>query len=261
MGKLNSYRKLSQEVYDLTKPEPPDFVWPFYLGYAQRANGPILEPMCGSGRYLLPLLEAGFDVDGIDASADMLAACRERCAAAGFSPGLWQQFLHEMDLPRQYALAFIPAASIGLVTNEEEITASLQRLYEALLPGGTLVVEVETVQAKPETLNQWSGYWVNRPDGATIVVSILEQMSDEAGNIMGTLVKYELVANQGSANGRLLETEIETMDVRLHEPSDFAALLAKAGFVDIRCLKFWGEIAERDPDPKDPRVVFECRRP
>ena len=53
MRGLDSYRKLSQEVYDLSKPEPADFVWEFYLNHAQSVEGPILEPMCGSGRFLV----------------------------------------------------------------------------------------------------------------------------------------------------------------------------------------------------------------
>ena len=35
--------------------------------------------MVGTGRLLIPLLEAGLNVEGIDASPDMLAMCKRNC--------------------------------------------------------------------------------------------------------------------------------------------------------------------------------------
>ena len=52
-----------------------------------RAHGPVLEVMCGSGRFLVPLAAAGIDIDGIDASEDMLAACARKCAEHGVTAG------------------------------------------------------------------------------------------------------------------------------------------------------------------------------
>ena len=71
---LASYLRLCTEVYDLSKPNPPKDAYAFYRDYVIKANGPILEPMCGSGRFLLPLREEGFNVHGFDASDHMLAS-------------------------------------------------------------------------------------------------------------------------------------------------------------------------------------------
>ena len=42
--------------------------------------------MCGSGRFLIPLLKRGFDIDGVDASPHMLQACRDHCQRLGLTP-------------------------------------------------------------------------------------------------------------------------------------------------------------------------------
>lgn len=42
-----------------------------YLPFAQRSGGPILEAMCGTGRVLVPLAQAGHTVVGLDISAAM----------------------------------------------------------------------------------------------------------------------------------------------------------------------------------------------
>ena len=66
------------------------------------AGQPALDVACGTGRLLVPFLQAGLDVDGCDLSADMLALCRERAEAEGLTPDLYAQAMHELDLPRRY---------------------------------------------------------------------------------------------------------------------------------------------------------------
>ncbi len=56
-------------------------------------TGRILEPATGTGRVLIPLLEAGFAVEGLDSSPEMLAVCRQHCRDRGLDP-----ILREADM-------------------------------------------------------------------------------------------------------------------------------------------------------------------
>ena len=56
---------------------------PFYLGLAQRTGAPVLELGCGSGRLVLALAQAGYDVTGVDNLPAMLERAREKAQAAG----------------------------------------------------------------------------------------------------------------------------------------------------------------------------------
>ena len=116
---MNCYKKLCTEFYDLDKPTAPPTRWSFTFATRERANGPILEPMCGTGRFLIPLLQRGFDIDGFDASPHMLAACREKLRRCNLNANVTEQSLPEIDLPRKYALVMIPAGSIGLIPDIE----------------------------------------------------------------------------------------------------------------------------------------------
>jgi 2-polyprenyl-3-methyl-5-hydroxy-6-metoxy-1,4-benzoquinol methylase len=49
----------------------------------ERSGTPALDAGCGTGRVLMPLVQAGLDIDGSDASPDMLEWCRARADAAG----------------------------------------------------------------------------------------------------------------------------------------------------------------------------------
>ena len=80
------YKTLCTQFYELDKPFAPKEALGWYLNHAKEANGPILEPMCGTGRFLLPLLEKGYSVTGFDYSPDMLEICRKKCEAQGLKP-------------------------------------------------------------------------------------------------------------------------------------------------------------------------------
>ena len=51
------------------------------MSYVTDVKMRILEPMCGSGRFIIPFLEEGFNIEGFDISDDMLNSCRERMKA------------------------------------------------------------------------------------------------------------------------------------------------------------------------------------
>jgi SAM-dependent methyltransferase len=81
---LGSYGKLATEVYDIDKPIGRSFGdVEFYQERLRSCTGRILEPAVGTGRILIPLLEAGLVVDGVDNSPEMLTVCRARCAERG----------------------------------------------------------------------------------------------------------------------------------------------------------------------------------
>jgi SAM-dependent methyltransferase len=248
---MNCYQRLCTEFYDIDKPAAPPDALRFYLEYARQARGPILEPMCGSGRFLIPLLQHGFDIEGVDASGHMLDACRRRCAGLGLAPALQQQFLHELTVSRRFALAIIPAGSFQLITNPQQAVESLRRLHAALLPGGKLIFE--TGQRKPKQSGSWpwGGRWVTRPDGARIIISWLTRY-DAATSITSSIHRYDLIQD-----GRLLATEFEEFDLRQYDLDEIRGLLAATEFKQVRVLKTW---RDAPPDDADEDVVIECVR-
>ena len=74
----NYYGRLCMETYEALHAAAPEDELAFYLSYA-RAGDKILEPMCGSGRFLIPFMERGFDITGIGAvSKNSASACIQR---------------------------------------------------------------------------------------------------------------------------------------------------------------------------------------
>jgi len=138
------YGPLCTEVYDLTKPAGTSFGdIEYYKDRLQSCkDGRILEAMAGSGRVLIPLLEAGFNIDGIDESADMLASCRRQCQDKGLTPQLYEGAIQSFKLPQSYDAIIVPAGSFLLLDKREHSLQALDCFYNHLAPGGRLILDL-----------------------------------------------------------------------------------------------------------------------
>jgi ubiquinone/menaquinone biosynthesis C-methylase UbiE len=58
---------------------------PYYVDLARQASGGVLELACGTGQLTVPIAGTGSPTVGLDLSASMLAAARQRAAAANVS--------------------------------------------------------------------------------------------------------------------------------------------------------------------------------
>ncbi|MEI7645986.1 MAG: class I SAM-dependent methyltransferase [Chloroflexales bacterium] len=115
----------------------------FYRELARRASGPILELMCGTGRVLLPLAEAGHQITGVDVSSAMLAIAREHLAESGLSATLIEGDVRSVALPEQhFGLAFIAINSFMHMETVRDQLATLETARRALSHRGSLVIDL-----------------------------------------------------------------------------------------------------------------------
>ncbi|MDR1590475.1 MAG: class I SAM-dependent methyltransferase [Puniceicoccales bacterium] len=246
---LDTYLGLCAEVYDLSKPNPPEDAYRFYRNYAKAARGSILEPMCGTGRFLIPLLEEGANIHGFDASHHMLAKLREKAKVKNLTPNVWHDFTQNSIFSEKYDLIFIPSGSFGLLTNEAEALATLRNLYNNLTETGIFVLEVETLKSVPKLGNWQISTWL-KSDGTSIRLSQLATFDIDICKIFG---KYEQIANN-----QIIHTETETYNIRIYEQSTIIAALQSTGFRQIRLLKTFDR--NQKPSEADESFVCECKK-
>jgi hypothetical protein len=224
---MKSYGRLSTDFYDLDKPAPPEAAIRFYRSAIGESTGPALEAMCGSGRFLVPLMELGVAVDGVDASTHMLNACRKRAEQRGLAPRLYEQFLDRLSLPTRYGLVFIPAGSIGLICEGDALARSLRRLHEHMLPGASLLIELVDKDRETGTQFQSGERRVESADGSAIRYAWTSRFVETT-----SVVEYSSVYELHSG-GAIVEEEEEEIQLRLHSNAQFSSLLSEAGFVDV----------------------------
>lgn len=246
-----SYKALCTEFYDLDKPHAPEDALQCYLNFAEQANGPILEPMCGTGRFLIPLLEKGYAVTGFDSSPHMLNACRKKCNERGLTPDLFEASFETFPFQSNYNLIFIPSGSFGHLITSEQVSQALTSIAGSLNSGGKFVFEIETLKTIREPQGVWRGRWVDRPDGSKIVLNILSTFNPISCVETGFL-RYELWEQNV-----ISQTEVEVYHVRHFEPAEIEQLLKQHS---LKVIDKWqaephSGIKANDTDAV---ILYEC---
>ncbi|MBA2711313.1 MAG: class I SAM-dependent methyltransferase [Tatlockia sp.] len=251
MKKLDTYQNLCSEVYDLSKATAPPNAYSFYRSYAVEAKGKILEPMCGTGRFLLPLTEEGCEVQGFDASLSMLERLQAKASSKNLKPKVWYGFIEDLNQSDKYSLIFIPSGSFCLITEKAKIQKALKTIYEHLEDKGLFVFDVETSHSVPKELGIWRGSRWPKEDGTMILLSQLAMVVEEVCFSIG---KYELVDNN-----RVIQTEVEEYQIRIYQdPSFLINLLTEVGFSEVRIVKAFDRYSS--PAETDESLIFECRK-
>jgi SAM-dependent methyltransferase len=128
------------ELYDILC-QGLDYGIEFYVRLAREAKGPVLDIACGTGRVLLPVVQAGADADGMDLFQPMLDTARRKAGALGLSPNLYQGDMADFRLPRRYALVMITFnAFCHMLTTDDQLRC-LGCIRRHLLPGGLLAFD------------------------------------------------------------------------------------------------------------------------
>ncbi|RKN85682.1 class I SAM-dependent methyltransferase [Paenibacillus ginsengarvi] len=224
------YGELCTEVYDLTKRVGHSFGGEieYYRNRLHALGGTFLEAMAGSGRVLIPLLESGLRIDGVDSSPEMLASCRKRCDERGLQANLYEASLQELALPDLYDAIIIPGGSFLLIEKRDESIAVLKRLFEHLKPGGRLLLDLFL----PETFDidkgkvSTSTYQLTNGDTITMEGKLVETNLFEQYQV--SYLKYEKWRA-----GKLLQTELQRFALRWYGIEEFKLVLESVGFTDI----------------------------
>lgn len=248
---LTTYARLCTEFYDLEHHPRHAEALKFYMKHALQADGPILEPMCGTGRFLIPMLQAGLDVEGFDASVYMLDALRQKYVMSSDKAApVWQQFVQEFSTTKRYHLIFIPYGSWGLITDLEQARQGLQRLYDHLVPGGTLLVEIETVSSVPQPCGIWRRASHTRQDSSILALSFITSYQADL-QLFQSYSRYESIVNN-----KIEAQEQELFEQYLYRVDEFDSMLHDVGFTHIKKYPAFDESQEVTSDT--PMIVYEC---
>jgi SAM-dependent methyltransferase len=202
---------------------------PFYRELARRADGPVLEVMCGSGRLLLPLARAGLRLAGVDISGAMLKLAHERLAAAGLAERveLLEADIRERAPRGPFGLAIVAINSFMHLANTADQLAALRQIHAALRPGGLLALDL--FNPEPRFLTEQRGALAldksfSLADGTRVQKFVAQHVDMAAQISQVTFIYDELDAEGHVRRGTLPFT------MRWLYRYELEHLLARAGF-------------------------------
>jgi SAM-dependent methyltransferase len=203
-------------------------------------DGPVVDLGCGSGIWARHLVDAGYDVTGIDLSPAMIALARKRTPEARFQVESFRTTV----IPPCRAVAALGEVLCYLLdprNNAKVLAKVCRRIFKALEPGGLLIFDVAEVGLG---IHRLLGSW-EQDDWACLV----RYESDlRKRHLLRHIVTFR-------KSGKLYRRHEETHRIQLYRQADVAAMLRRIGF-RVRPVRHYGDYTLL---PK--RVGFIARKP
>ena len=117
-----------------------DFLGSCFQKHAKRPVRRLFEPACGTGRLLVKLADAGFEVSGNDLNANAVDYCNKRLERFGFPATAVVGDMSDFRLRRKVDAAFNTINSFRHLQSEKQAEGHLQCVATALAKGGIYVL-------------------------------------------------------------------------------------------------------------------------
>jgi SAM-dependent methyltransferase len=106
----------------------------------------VLDMACGTGRHSHELARRGFEVVGVDISADLLAIAEADAEAESLNASFLAADLRQLDFDQEFDLVLnLNDGAIGYFETEEENHRTFEVIAAALRPGGGNLLQLPNV--------------------------------------------------------------------------------------------------------------------
>jgi SAM-dependent methyltransferase len=199
----------------------------------------VIDVGCGAGPIAAALIDGGFEVTGIDVSAELLSLARMVCPGARFIHGS----IYEQEIPACQAIVAIgePLTYHDGEDADARVCDFFRRAHDALPGGGMLIFDVVELGEPPLSARTWR----SGGDWAVLVNTSEEQDSRMLVREIETFRKV----GENYRRGRELHR------VRLFDGAQVCAWLETEGF-SVRTALGYGEFRL----PRRRRAFFCTRR-
>lgn len=122
-----------------------DFLTGCFERFAKRPVKRIFEPACGTGRLLIKMAEAGFDVSGNDLNERAVKFCNERLRRKNFPETATVGDMSDFRLKRKVDAGFNTINTFRHLLLEKQAVGHLQCMADAIAKGGLYVLGLHLI--------------------------------------------------------------------------------------------------------------------
>ncbi len=247
------YLSLEAELHDaFWESEDPCSELKLMGDFLQDYLGTALEVGSGSGRLMLPLIEQGVDLEGLELSTDMIAIHHRKANELKVSSTVHQGDMSTWQATEPYSALLAPAFTLQLSSDPEQ---TLRHWHKLMKPNAGLYLTVfmpfaELEGELPE--NEWyDDHEATLPDGRIALLSTRHRI-DLAAKTVHREHRYSI---EGSSDVHESKQSIRWID---HQ--EMVNLLKKCGFeLKRHCYDFTGHPIEDSMGSDDCTGIFTYR--
>ena len=200
----------------------------------------VLEPACGTGRFLRTLPAHGFQVTGYDISPAMLRYAEDSVAAASCEQSV-RTLLADMvsaEIPGEFDAAFNSINSIGYLHSDEDVVSHLRATGSSLREGGVYIVHLNFAH---EGKLSGGERWTIERNGISVETWWRVLREDRETKLSHQVGSFEV-----GKDGRI-ERFDDRHTLRLWLFSDLEYLVRRSGQFEIAAVygEDWGELTDR----------------
>jgi SAM-dependent methyltransferase len=229
------------------------------LDLAEEQAGRVLELGVGTGRVLLPLVDAGHEVTGVDLSPALLAVAQKKLHAMGYEgrARLIEGDLLRVSLPAAaFAFAVCTSNTLMHLAESSAQQALLERCFGWLAPGGLLLIDLFSPDLprliEVNGLMELADRWEDETTGATVLKWSVRQV-DIAAQVQETTFVYEELLADGSSRRTVCP-----FPLRWLWRSEAELMLRLAGF---SMEGVWGDFDGAPYDGLSEHLILLARKP
>ncbi len=104
----------------------------------------VLDLACGTGSITVPMAKMGYEMTGIDLSAEMLALAQKKAEEARVRIRFSEQNIALFDAGVDYDAAICSFDGYNYLTSPKDVVSSFSRVFESLCAGGLFIFDVST---------------------------------------------------------------------------------------------------------------------
>lgn len=110
----------------------------------------LLDLGCGTGELAVRFAQNGYNVTGVDLSAEMLTIAQAKAEKKGLKINFLEQNMTKLKLIERYDLIGSFCDSFNYLETEEEVAQTLERVYHYLNAGGLFIFDVHSTYKMDE---------------------------------------------------------------------------------------------------------------
>ncbi len=201
----------------------------------------VLDVGCGFGRHSIELARRDYRVVGIDPAPAMIEAARAGAAVAGVEPEFRQIGGESFVADEGFDAAICLYTTLGQISSEGDNSRLVERVYDALRPGGGFMVEVP--QRDPTVRNLKPTDRFEGPERYTVVTRRFDAQDNSVSEI------FEVVSPEA--------TQRYVLRYRLYSQEELVDLIQGAGFT---LLAAYGDYQGIPLGPESPTIIMVARK-